>query len=153
MSMWNGKNHVQKSPVPTYLNSCTQKSIVPASNDVMSVRSISSEDISTAVDPKCCARNPAMKTGRRLQLFQVRKHEKRKQDIVQQSKKNFGDILLHPPKEIDRKQTIARRQTKQTLVVVNPVSCFYFNGNYQDIIKQTRPFNQSNCVHSKCQCC
>ncbi|KAL5277429.1 hypothetical protein ACFFRR_002584 [Megaselia abdita] len=69
--MWNGKNHVQKSPVTTYLNSCTQRSIVPASNDVMSVRSISSEDISTAVEPKCCARNPAMKTGRRLQLFQM----------------------------------------------------------------------------------
>ncbi|KAI9578053.1 hypothetical protein GQX74_013947 [Glossina fuscipes] len=40
----------------------------------MSVHSISSEDISTAVEAKCCsaeARNPAIKTGRRLQLMQM----------------------------------------------------------------------------------
>uniref|UniRef100_A0A1A9X302 guanylate cyclase n=1 Tax=Glossina brevipalpis TaxID=37001 RepID=A0A1A9X302_9MUSC len=40
----------------------------------MSVHSTSSEDISTAVEAKCCsaeARNPAIKTGRRLQLMQM----------------------------------------------------------------------------------
>lgn len=42
--------------------------------DKISVRSISSEDISSAGGGKCCsaaARNPAIKTGRRLQLMQV----------------------------------------------------------------------------------
>ncbi|XP_017024987.1 uncharacterized protein [Drosophila kikkawai] len=42
--------------------------------DKISVRSISSEDISSAGGGKCCsaaARNPAIKTGRRLQLMQM----------------------------------------------------------------------------------
>lgn len=42
--------------------------------DKISVRSISSEDISSGGNGKCCsaaARNPAIKTGRRLQLMQV----------------------------------------------------------------------------------
>lgn len=42
--------------------------------DKMSIHSISSEDISTTVGGKCCsaaARNPAIKTGRRIQLMQV----------------------------------------------------------------------------------
>lgn len=42
--------------------------------DKMSIHSISSEDISTTVGGKCCsaaARNPAIKTGRRIQLLQV----------------------------------------------------------------------------------
>lgn len=42
--------------------------------DKMSIHSISSEDISTTVSGKCCsaaARNPAIKTGRRIQLMQV----------------------------------------------------------------------------------
>lgn len=42
--------------------------------DKMSVHSISSEDISTTTGGKCCsaaARNPAIKTGRRIQLMQV----------------------------------------------------------------------------------
>ncbi|XP_054740745.1 uncharacterized protein LOC129246184 [Anastrepha obliqua] len=42
--------------------------------DKMSVRSVSSEDVSTAVEGKCCsaaARNPAIKTGRRIQLMQM----------------------------------------------------------------------------------
>ncbi|XP_055371528.1 uncharacterized protein LOC129605660 [Condylostylus longicornis] len=44
-------------------------------SDKMSVRSISSEDVSTAIEyGNCCsaeARNPAIKTGRRIQLFQM----------------------------------------------------------------------------------
>lgn len=42
--------------------------------DKMSIRSVSSEDVSTTVEGKCCsaaARNPAIKTGRRIQLMQV----------------------------------------------------------------------------------
>ncbi|XP_067633351.1 uncharacterized protein [Eurosta solidaginis] len=42
--------------------------------DKLSVRSVSSEDVSTAVGGKCCsaaARNPAIKTGRRIQLMQM----------------------------------------------------------------------------------
>lgn len=42
--------------------------------DKISVRSISSEDISNVGSGRCCsaaARNPAIKTGRRLQLMQV----------------------------------------------------------------------------------
>jgi len=42
--------------------------------DKISVRSISSEDISNGGSGRCCsaaARNPAIKTGRRLQLMQV----------------------------------------------------------------------------------
>jgi len=42
--------------------------------DKISVRSISSEDISSGGTGRCCnaaARNPAIKTGRRLQLMQV----------------------------------------------------------------------------------
>ncbi|XP_018792582.1 PREDICTED: uncharacterized protein LOC108971164 [Bactrocera latifrons] len=42
--------------------------------DKMSIRSISSEDVSATVEGKCCsaaARNPAIKTGRRIQLLQM----------------------------------------------------------------------------------
>ncbi|CAD7014704.1 unnamed protein product [Ceratitis capitata] len=49
---------------------------LPVNNhlDKMSIRSLSSEDVSTAVEGKCCsaaARNPAIKTGRRIQLMQM----------------------------------------------------------------------------------
>ncbi|XP_055911221.1 uncharacterized protein LOC129945467 isoform X3 [Eupeodes corollae] len=42
--------------------------------DKISIRSISSDDISGALGGRCCsaaARNPAIKTGRRIQLFQM----------------------------------------------------------------------------------
>ena len=60
-------NHHQHSLSQQQLQSTNQL-------DKMSIHSISSEDISTTVGGKCCsaaARNPAIKTGRRIQLMQV----------------------------------------------------------------------------------
>lgn len=44
------------------------------SSDVVSLRSISSDDVSGATEGQCCsaeARNPVLKKGRRIQLLQV----------------------------------------------------------------------------------
>lgn len=55
------------------------KPITTSQADRMSVRSISSEDISADIEgKKCCsaaARNPAIKTVRRIQLLQVGRYE------------------------------------------------------------------------------
>ncbi|EDW36367.1 GL16716 [Drosophila persimilis] len=60
-----GSSHLLMVPVPTHHN---------LQLDKISVRSISSEDISNGGPGRCCnaaARNPAIKTGRRLQLMQM----------------------------------------------------------------------------------
>lgn len=69
-SMWNGRcHHNQGSPM--HHNSIAKNH---HQSDMMSVRSISSDDISGAIEGHCCsaeARNPAIKRGRQFQLLQV----------------------------------------------------------------------------------
>ncbi|CAD7089726.1 unnamed protein product [Hermetia illucens] len=87
--MWNGKCHMQTSPSFIHQRSSSlsivhqphhhsqpQQHYQPHSHqpDITSLRSVSSEDVSGAAKGKCCsaaARNPAIKTGRRIQLFQM----------------------------------------------------------------------------------
>uniref|UniRef100_A0A1I8PRX9 guanylate cyclase n=2 Tax=Stomoxys calcitrans TaxID=35570 RepID=A0A1I8PRX9_STOCA len=80
------KEHVSKDEIPTscpalqVAEQSTTIAVVRAPStqqlqfDKMSVHSVSSEDISTSNGGKCCsaaARNPAIKTGRRIQLMQM----------------------------------------------------------------------------------
>lgn len=74
--MWNGKCNPGKEPPPGSIQNQSNLNIRngPA-NDTSSMRSVSSEDISTADLPTICcssnATNPAIKSGRRFQLLQV----------------------------------------------------------------------------------
>lgn len=74
--MWNGKCDLANEPSSNTLQVPTNLTIRNGqANDTTSMRSISSEDISTAdVPTTCCsltATNPAIKSGRRFQLLQV----------------------------------------------------------------------------------
>lgn len=74
--MWNGKcNPGKEAPPGTIQNQSNLNIRNGPSNDTSSMRSVSSEDISTADFPTgCCgsnATNPAIKSGRRFQLLQV----------------------------------------------------------------------------------
>lgn len=74
--MWNGKCNPGKEPPPGSMQNQNDLNIRngPA-NDTSSMRSVSSEDISTSDLPTACcssnATNPAIKSGRRFQLLQV----------------------------------------------------------------------------------
>lgn len=76
-NMWNGKCNLAKEPPSNALQTQTNLNIRNGQrNDSASMRSISSEDISTSDLPSTCccssnATNPAIKSGRRFQLLQV----------------------------------------------------------------------------------
>lgn len=78
--MWNAKiNNLSKDPAGNAVNLAPMnlniRNNIGQINDTLSVRSISSEDISTSDLPTTCcnsnATNPAIKSGRRFQLLQV----------------------------------------------------------------------------------
>lgn len=78
--MWNGKiNNLSKDPAGSAVNLAPMnlniRNNIGQTNDTVSVRSISSEDVSTSDLPTTCcnsnATNPAIKSGRRFQLLQV----------------------------------------------------------------------------------
>lgn len=73
--MWNGKCNLAKEPPPGMVQNNLNIRNGPY-NDTSSMRSVSSEDISTSDLPTACcssnATNPAIKSGRRFQLLQVR---------------------------------------------------------------------------------
>lgn len=75
-NMWNGKCNPGKEPPPGSMQNQNDLNIRngPAT-DTSSIRSVSSEDISTSDLPTACcssnATNPAIKSGRRFQLLQV----------------------------------------------------------------------------------
>lgn len=78
--MWNGKiNNLSKDPAGNAVNLAPMnlniRNNIGQTNDTVSVRSISSEDMSTSDLPTTCcnsnATNPAIKSGRRFQLLQV----------------------------------------------------------------------------------
>lgn len=78
VKMWNGKCHPGKEAPPGTIQNQSNLNIRngPSNGDTSSMRSVSSEDISTSDLPSyCCssnATNPAIKSGRRFQLLQVR---------------------------------------------------------------------------------
>lgn len=68
----NGRCHRSNSPFGNL--QIHQNSKFSNQNDTMSIRSISSEDISGSIEGHCCsaeARNPAIKRGRQIQLLQM----------------------------------------------------------------------------------
>lgn len=74
--MWNGKcNMVKETPAASIPNQTKLHITNGQQNDTTSLRSVSSEDISTNDFPTTCcsfgATNPAIKSGRRFQLLQV----------------------------------------------------------------------------------
>lgn len=76
LRMWNGKcNPAKDPPVGTIQNQNNLSIRNGPANDTSSMRSVSSEDISTSDLPSACcssnATNPAIKSGRRFQLLQV----------------------------------------------------------------------------------
>lgn len=76
IKMWNGKCHRAKEPPPGPVQIQNNLNVRNGSaNDTCSMRSVSSEDISTSDLPSTCcssnATNPAIKSGRRFQLLQV----------------------------------------------------------------------------------
>lgn len=93
--MWNGKCNPAKEPPAGMMQNESNLNIRngPA-NDTSSMRSVSSEDISTSDLPSACcssnATNPAIKSGRRFQLLQVsflrisngHKHERRQSEVL-----------------------------------------------------------------------
>lgn len=67
--MWNGRFHGHGTPKLNVNNKIGYQS-----DNNGSIHSISSEDVSAAVEGHCCsaeARNPAIKRGRQLQLLQM----------------------------------------------------------------------------------
>lgn len=74
-TMWNGKCNLAKEAPPGMVQNNLNIRNGPW-NDTSSMRSVSSEDISTSDLPTLCcnsnATNPAIKSGRRFQLLQVK---------------------------------------------------------------------------------